>query len=104
MILGPKLEEVLTNNRITAWICINDSVAISVLRLLIIKGIKVPERIALISFDNSQAAYAFGLSSYDFRWDAVGRATVNSLVNKNTRQRSLRPVRIKGYIFPRSTA
>jgi DNA-binding LacI/PurR family transcriptional regulator len=50
----------------TAWVCDNDLAGIAALDFLETRGVAVPERIAVMGFDNTAEALRRGLTSYDF--------------------------------------
>jgi len=64
--LFPAFEDVLRQYSATAWACANDLVALQALRFFREKGIRVPQDISLIGFDNSEAALYSRLTSYSF--------------------------------------
>jgi GntR family transcriptional regulator of arabinose operon len=70
-------------NSCSSIICYNDQMAVDVLNVLLDKGIKVPDDIAIISFDNSVYASvsAIKITSMDHPKEALGRAAAGKLIN-----------------------
>ncbi len=58
--------EAFTKFSAGVWVCANDYQALAALQFLSSRRIRVPERIALASFDNMLASYLCNLTSYDF--------------------------------------
>lgn len=59
-------DKALTNKSITAWVMSNDFTATIALDYLKDCGVRVPEDISIISFDNTIDAMEYHLTSYDF--------------------------------------
>lgn len=68
--LLPLVERALSARENTAWVCVSDTLALVALDFLAAKGIKVPEQIAVVGFDDSEKAFTSNLTSYDF--DPIG--------------------------------
>jgi DNA-binding LacI/PurR family transcriptional regulator/DNA-binding transcriptional regulator YhcF (GntR family) len=67
----PLFERALAESSITAWVGGNDGTAVNALAYLREKGIKVPDDISVIGFDNSMEAFENQLASYDFNYSAI---------------------------------
>ncbi len=77
-------EQALTDTKITAWVCINDELAILAKAYLTFKGKKIPDDISLASFDNSPASYRYGISSYHFSYEKMGNLSVQFIGKPQT--------------------
>ncbi|MCU0608193.1 MAG: substrate-binding domain-containing protein [Chitinispirillaceae bacterium] len=64
--MTPQFKRALENRKITAWVMANDYAATLALDYLKEKGVRVPEDISVISFDNTRDAMENQLTSYDF--------------------------------------
>jgi DNA-binding LacI/PurR family transcriptional regulator len=69
--LLPRFEEALSDRSVTAWVGFNDTVALLAYSFLLSNGIKVPEDISVIGFDDTIASYGYNLSSYNFNVDGM---------------------------------
>ena len=79
----------------TAIVAANDNTAIGVLRKLKEKGIKVPEDVSLIGFDNSEASGFLepALTTFDVPKSEIGRFAAKMLVDACMNKRDF-PVRL----------
>jgi len=69
--LRPHFEKALKVGQITAWVGINDHIALMALQFLRNRGIAVPRRISVTGFDDIIAAPGNGLTSYNFNMPAA---------------------------------
>jgi hypothetical protein len=77
--MQPSFDSALALAKASAWICINDQIAALALRYLDRKGVRVPEDISVVGFDNSTLALELGITSYDFSFDRLGHRAVHCL-------------------------
>ncbi|MCI8625052.1 MAG: substrate-binding domain-containing protein [Lachnospiraceae bacterium] len=68
----------------SAVICFNDQIAVPLMKLLLQKGKRIPEDIAMISFDNSSLARLapVPLTSLDYDKQEIGRLAVQTLIGQ----------------------
>lgn len=78
-------EKALTTPGITAWVCVNDQLAASAYQFLIPYRQYGRNPIALISYDNSVLSQLLGITSYDFRYDRMGRLAIQYFLKPNSR-------------------
>lgn len=92
-------------NRPTAVIAINDNFAIGVLRAIYEKGLRVPEDISIISFDNTMLSKMCipPLTSVDYDYDAYGSTLINSMVDLLEGKTIPRVQHISTRLIPRSS-
>ena len=66
----------------TAVVCYNDEVAVKLEKALLSRGIRVPQDVALISFDNSQLGElaSVGLTSFDHPKESLGACAARKLI------------------------
>jgi len=83
--LRPLFERALAETRATAWVGVNDVVALAAARFLRDAGRRVPRDVALVGFDNTLDALRCGLASYDFNLPALAEALVEHVVGWQTR-------------------
>ncbi len=76
----PLFAEALAQKDITAWVCVNDDLALIAREFLLRAGANPGGDIALAGFDNSMHARASDLTSYDFNLQQMGYAAVRCLV------------------------
>lgn len=65
---------------ITAWVAINDELALMAMRFLQRRRVPVPRRISVVGFDDSVDAFGAGLASYNFNANGVVRAMLEHIV------------------------
>jgi len=94
--------EALTDKAITAWIMPHDKLALHAYYFLRRNGIKIPQRIALCSFDNSFESFGYGITSFDFNAHAAVRAILDYLFAP-TIKNSTNVIKIPGTIMKRET-
>lgn len=80
----------LDHRDVTAWVCANDELASAALHFLSRAGVRVPQDISLIGFDNSPLAARLGISTYDFCYDRMGNLAVQWLANPASISRKMR--------------
>lgn len=78
-VMRPLFRRALEQRDITAWVCVNDSLAVLAHAFLAEQGVKVPGDISIVSFDNSQPSYRADLTSFDFGYDRIGHLAVSVL-------------------------
>lgn len=83
--LRPLFERALAERHATAWVGVNDTVALAALRFLREAGLSVPRDVAVVGFDNTAEALRGGLASYDFNLAALAEALVEHVVGWRTR-------------------
>lgn len=98
--------EALDNKDVTAWVAYNDRQAFVALEFLRAQGVRLPERLSLIGFDNSIEAIGSGLASYDFNVGAVVHAMLEHILGPPRSHASEpgEPIDIAGLVEPRLTA
>jgi len=64
--MRPFFESALEDSSITAWVMANDFSATIAIDFLKKRGVKIPEELSVISFDNTLDAMEYQLTSYDF--------------------------------------
>jgi DNA-binding LacI/PurR family transcriptional regulator len=100
------IDGLLANRDITAWVAANDAVGIACLRLLAERGIRVPARISVASFDDSFFALVNDLTSYNFNTPAVVQAMIQFIVNPSwppVRRRTGEAVEVDGFVNERES-
>jgi DNA-binding LacI/PurR family transcriptional regulator/DNA-binding transcriptional regulator YhcF (GntR family) len=71
--------ETFADSSISAWICINDDLALTAKAYLERRGVSAGREVSLIGFDNSPASYGAGIASYDFAFDRMGHIAIGCL-------------------------
>jgi DNA-binding LacI/PurR family transcriptional regulator len=101
------LEPILRDTGITAWVADNDVTAVLCLDLLQKRGIRVPEQVSVVGFDDSHAAMVNSLASYNFNCRAVMHAALKHVLAPSRTSPRRTPdaaqVEIQGYIVQRGT-
>ncbi len=94
----------LAMDRVTAWICISDVMALNAIQVLRARGIGVPRRLSIISFNNSPICHSEGLTTYDLNHFQTGHLAAASLIHRPTTPYGLEKcLRIQGALVIRST-
>ena len=104
--LIPHLERLLEDKSITAWVAAHDFAAIVIDNFLRMRGVKVPERVSVVSFDDTPDALWRRLTSYNFNTPAIVRAML-SFAMKSPQLGGLsrkRIIEIEGAIIERASA
>ena len=98
------LEHILRTRNATAWVVYNDEVGVTALEFLRRKGVRLPEQLSLVGFDNTLEGYRLGLSSYDFNAPAIVNALLEHiLAPKRAGPRAL-GAKIRGMVLERRTS
>lgn len=99
-------ERALAERGVTAWVCVNDAVALGALEFLEAAGRKVPGEVSVVGFDDAPEAFAAGLTSYSFNVSSLAQAVPGRLLE--SRRRGARPglttILIPGFVVSRSSA
>ena len=101
----PLFERALAEPGVSAWVGVNDAVALAALRFLPAARRRVPEDVSVVGFDNAIDALRAGLASYDFNVSALADALVEHVVGWRSRGgRDLAPVvEIPGTLVERAS-
>jgi hypothetical protein len=83
--LRPLFERALAEGRATAWVGVNDMVALAALRFLRAAGRRVPADVSVVGFDDTVDALRAGLASYNFNLPALAEALVEHVLGWRTR-------------------
>ncbi len=84
------------------WVCANDYQALAALQFLRSRRIRVPERIALASFDNMLDSYLCDLTSFDFGFAQMAHIGLEHLLRNRVGNPPI--VRsVSGTVIPRSS-
>ncbi len=102
----PLFERALNDAAITAWVAVNDPSGFAALDYLRGQGVRVPEDIAIVAFDNSLESFGLGLSSYSFNPPAVVDAMfVHILQPPHGRRKAAgREIEIPGRVMARRSS
>jgi DNA-binding LacI/PurR family transcriptional regulator len=104
--LVQSMRRVLLDKRCTAWIGMNDRMAVECLRFLRTAHARPPRQVSLIGFDDSYEAAAQRLSSYNFNGAAAMNRMVDFLLWPNApvvRAATGEPVEVQGFVHERAT-
>jgi len=104
--LSALLTQALDKHDITAWVCDSDFVAILALDFAHTHGIRVPEHISIVGFDDSPGAASAGLTRYNFDLPSVARALVQNVLGSSGPpvQRASGFMHIDGMIVSRNSS
>lgn len=98
--MTPDLEAALESGA-TLWVAASDLVATWVLHWLFGRGIKIPENLALASFDDTRDASRLGLTSMRFDTAAMARAMLLQILSSRGTHRHL--THYQGSVVPRNS-
>ena len=96
----------LQDTRITAWVAANDGLASIALDFLHAKGVRVPQRISVVSFDDTPTAIVYRLTSYNFNLSAIAGAAFRHVLGSPMpdRRSAQQRVEMEGLVVERDTA
>ncbi len=95
-------ERLLKDSSITAWVCVTDVVGLIALTYLRGMGIRVPEQLSVIAFDNTVDSFGQGLTSYDFNVPAIVHRMIEHVIEpRRTRDRPEPVLEIPGVVMSR---
>ncbi len=77
-------QEAVRISAATAWVAVNDLVALMALEFLRRHRVPVPRAISVAGFDDTVESFRAGLTSYNFAAGSVVHAIVNGFVNQRT--------------------
>jgi DNA-binding LacI/PurR family transcriptional regulator len=77
--------EQVRRKKISALVAANDHTAIPVLHYLAEKGLSVPRDISAVSFDDTQAASQYNLTSYNFMFSGMARNAFSFIIYPSSR-------------------
>lgn len=92
--LQPVFEQALQHCDTTAWVGFNDRIALMALQFLRERGVRVPEEVSVVGFDDTMKALGSGLASHNPNMDAVVNAIVDYMLGYATGALCKRPNRL----------
>jgi hypothetical protein len=95
-------QQALSLSHVTAWVGVNDAVAVAALGFLRERGVPVPQRISVVGFDDTAAALDAGLTSYHFNPAAL-QSLIMNYVTWPRRSGTRFPHEADGFIVERSS-
>jgi DNA-binding LacI/PurR family transcriptional regulator len=103
--MQPLFEKALADSRITAWIGANDTTGLAALRYLRARGVSLPDRLSLVSFENLPEAFGARLTSYDFGLSQIIHHMLRFITEPPgaTPPRRLVPLEVEGLIIERGS-
>ena len=105
-VLRPVFEKTLSSPQVTCWVASCDPIALLCLDFLIEQGIKVPEEISLMGYDDIIAAFQNNLTSYNFNASATIMAMLNYILDPRSishRKNLKMPFEAEGFVNERGT-
>jgi DNA-binding LacI/PurR family transcriptional regulator len=103
--LYPVFENILDTSDATAWIIANDYVATAAIDFLNSRKVRLPQDISVFAFDDSDMAYEYGLTSYNFNFLSIAQQALAFVIYPTSRSFLHAPQTIEcpGYIVERAT-
>jgi DNA-binding LacI/PurR family transcriptional regulator/DNA-binding transcriptional regulator YhcF (GntR family) len=101
--LRPFFEKVLESGRPSTWVCANDNIALYALSFLKRSGIKVPDEVSVIGFDNCFEAYELQMSSYDFNMNGMIQKAMQVILDEKVLKSMAAMSEVEGYVVERRT-
>jgi DNA-binding LacI/PurR family transcriptional regulator len=99
--MKPAFAAALRDPRPSAWVCANDQIAMAAHEFLRRSEIRVPGRISLVGFDNLPVSRILRLTTYDFRYQAMGAMAVQCLARPRAAHPKKRAILIEGTLIGR---
>jgi DNA-binding transcriptional regulator YhcF (GntR family)/DNA-binding LacI/PurR family transcriptional regulator len=98
------LKQAMVRPEISAWVCADDDIAVhAVLPFLARHRIKVPNKVSVLSFNNSvEIAWQAGVSSYDFALSKLALRIIDVLLNPESHDPKVL-LESKGMVVERGT-
>jgi DNA-binding LacI/PurR family transcriptional regulator len=87
----------------TAWVCQEDKTALGAVSFLRSHGIRVPEDISVVGFENWREAYEQHLTTYDFNMAGMVRQALLMILDENLFQNKPAISEVDGYVVERRT-
>jgi DNA-binding LacI/PurR family transcriptional regulator/DNA-binding transcriptional regulator YhcF (GntR family) len=78
--LEPCFRRALADHTITAWVAAHDMVGLVALGFLEGNGVRVPQEVSVVSYDDTIEAFGVGLSSYNFNVAAMAQAMLDHIL------------------------
>lgn len=104
-IMLPLFRRALNDESITAWVGVNDWIALSAYDYLRNERVPVPEHISLTGFDDTFEAFTHGLTSYDFNMPALVTAILEHVLRRRGAggRKNPKQMEIPGVVTPRGS-
>jgi DNA-binding LacI/PurR family transcriptional regulator len=99
----PLFERALAMPGVSAWVTDTDAFALDALSFLAGRGVRVPQDLSVVGFDDSLEAAFYRLSSYNFNGAAVTDAMLAYLLKPGRAVGQSRAPEIEGYVTERAT-
>ena len=97
--LFPVLDRAILDRSISALVGVNDWTALIAMVHARERGVRVPEELALLGFDDTFEAFAHGLSSYDYNMPALVQAMLEHILSTPQRRlEALPPLEVPGVL------
>jgi DNA-binding LacI/PurR family transcriptional regulator len=100
----PLFRKALALKRVTAWVCVNDAMALVAQDYLKARKIGMPQRLSLIGFDDTMEAFGQGLSSYNFNVANVVQTMLGHLLKPSRKSETAAAVELPGIVMQRTTS
>lgn len=96
----------IEDTSLTAWIGSSDSMALLALDFLLKRGMRVPDDISVVGFDDTTEAFVERLTSYNFNGPAIARAIVTHILSPSRRpqQRGIAVRELEGFVARRRSS
>ena len=101
-----RLRQAVERREASAWVALNDITALICLDYFRRSGIRVPEDISLVGFDDTAEACINGLTSYNFNIPGITQTMLWHILHPMSRRNLSGPVRmeeIEGFVTARSS-
>jgi DNA-binding LacI/PurR family transcriptional regulator len=104
--INPLLERAFADKSVTAWVMANDGMAFRALRFLERAGIRVPQDISILGFDNVPESFEMKLTTYDFSLSSIVHRMLWFILHPDLRRGkcSKNLEEVEGVIVERGTA
>lgn len=103
--MTPLFDTLLEANQATAWVGVNDWIALAAMAHVRDRGVRVPDSIAMVGFDDTFEAFSHDLTSYNFNMPALARAMLNHILAPPSarRREPLPALEIPGVVMARQS-
>jgi len=105
--LRPHMEAALAGGGYTVWVGLNDEIASVCMSFLAAHGIRVPQDVSVLGFDDTLDSFTLGITSHNMNPAGLAQAVVNFLLRPTRVQRAAKNsevrVDVEGFIVPRQS-
>jgi DNA-binding LacI/PurR family transcriptional regulator len=101
--MRPFFEKILAAGDHDAWVCADEKTARAALTFVREKGVRVPDDIAMVTFENWREVYERQLTTYDFNMNGIVQRALLLIADRKTLAATPPISEVGGYVVERRT-